>query len=145
MFSFFAPRDPGKYLFLFTRQFRKNDPQHRFADRFRRRVAEAGNYHLILERERPSQLTSPSVLIHTVGSGRITESFLGPLPYDYFSREWRIFPPASRNGSRRFVRNPLSTRQLLFLVPLLARSLLLLFLTDSMLRMKQTSVRRNEA
>ena len=93
MFSFFAPRDPGKYLFLFTRQFQKNDPQHRFADRFRRRVAEAGNYHLILETERPSQLTSPSVLIHTVSSGRITESFLGPLPYDYFSREWRIFPP----------------------------------------------------
>src|SRR5215467_12180346 len=120
MVSFFAPRDPGKYLFLFTRQFRKNDPQHRFADRFRRRVAEAGNYHLM----RPSQLTSPSVLIHTVSSGRITESFLGSLPYDYFSREWRIFPPASRNGSRRFVRNPLSTRQLLFLVPLLARSLL---------------------
>src|SRR5215472_15454926 len=89
MFSFFAPRDPGKYLFLFTRQFRKNDPQHRFADRFRRRVAEAGNYHLM----RPSQLTSPSVLIHTVSSGRITESFLGSLPYDYFSREWRIFPP----------------------------------------------------
>jgi hypothetical protein len=44
-----------------------------------------------LKTQRPSRLTSPSLLTRTVGTAGITESFLGPLPYDYFSREWRIF------------------------------------------------------